>query len=697
MQQQAAAYLAQGRYTEAIALYEQCINANPTLMSNYWHLGLAWLLQGEESEAQAIWLSALTQGNPAEIDVRMGELLEVLEAEAIRCLDNYKLQSATQIYWQILELDSDRAQAYYNLGNAIAQQGNLDEAIACWHRATEIQPDFAQAYQNQGCVFQKLEQFEDAISCYLKVLEIHPEWIETLYNLGLCLFQQGRLDDAIACFKKTTQIQPEYSQAYSDWGYALLEKGQLDEAINCFKKATQIKPEFAQAYCKWKDTLVQLDKSNEAINANASLLKALQTQQESTDLDWFLRNLWTRANQRQPGKLDEQTASFQQVLLVDTPKEFYESTWDWAVTFNLEISNYINIYPRNILHLIPPKTPDKTIHFSFRFGDKVELPATFVALVPDGRYWLNKSQDSSAVITSENQLLADISPEFPALSPGHPEKHPSKHSIFSLRKLPPPEKIDGTVTVLSGLLNDVYFHWMLDILPRIELLHRSGIDMMGIDKFLISSHLPFQKETLNILGITEANILETSRYHHIQATNLIVPSFPGSIAWMPKWACDFLRNTFLNKTFLESSDKIERLYISRSQAANRRIINEDEVISLLNKFGFQSVTLESMSVREQATLLANAKVVVAPHGGGLTNSVFCNPGTKIIEIFSPNYVYHCYWLISNIVGLEYYYLLGEVSEGFYLHKLLYPNSRIEDIFINLDKLLSLMKFAGAIA
>ncbi len=861
MQQQAAEYLAQGQYSEAIALYEQCIDTNPTLISNYWYLGLAWLLQGEASEAQAIWLAALTQENPAEIDARIAELLKVLEAEAIRYLDERKLQPATEIYWQILELDSDRAEAHYNLGNAIAQQGNLDEAIACWQRAINLQPDFAQGYESQGCVFQKLGQFEEAITCYLKALEIKPNWIETLYNLGLCFFQQGRLDEAIACFKKTTQIQPEYGQGYSDWGYALLEKGQLDEAIACFKMAIQIQPGFAQAYCQWRNSLAKLGHLNETANSNADLLKSLQIQQESPDLylsfgrllvrqshfnqailfyqkslelqpespeTYFLRgkalagkekfeeaiasfqqaiqlnpnsaelyfylgealagketfeeaktffkkaielnsdlpgvyyslgnalsnlgkwdeaitcyqkqlelqpdsvetycNLGAALLQRnkpeealacfrtvmkinpdlatgiydaiaslnQQGKLDEKTLGFQQVLPVEPPKEFYESSWDWAIASNLESSNYIHIYPKNIIELIPPRSLDGRIHFSFRFGNKVELPETFVALIPEGHYWLNKGQAISATITSDNKLLGDISPEFPALSPGHPDKHPSKHSIFSLGKLPPPEKIDGTVAVLSGLLNDVYFHWMLDILPRLELLHRSEIEIAGIDKFLISSRFPFQKEALNILGIADTKILETDKHPHIQATKLVVPSFPGSIAWMPKWACEFLRNTFLDEKATEGAEEIERLYISRSKAENRRIINEEEVISLLSKFGFKSLTLESMSLREQAALLANAKVIVAPHGGGLTNTVFCSPGTKVIEIFSPYYVYPCYWLISNIVGLEYYYLLGEATEGFYLHKLLYPSSRIEDIFVNLDKLLNIMKFAGVI-
>jgi hypothetical protein len=129
----------------------------------------------------------------------------------------------------------------------------------------------------------------------------------------------------------------------------------------------------------------------------------------------------------------------------------------------------------------------------------------------------------------------------------------------SLGKLPPVQSINGTVAVLSGLLNDVYFHWMFDILPRIELLRCSGIDIACIDYFLINSrnYLPFHIETLDALGIPETKRLETYKYPHTKATRLVVPSFPGSIAWMPKWSCDFLKNAFLNKKATEKSEKIE--------------------------------------------------------------------------------------------------------------------------------------------
>ena len=704
LEQQLAAYLDRSDYQEAIALCEQGINTDPTITLNYWYLGLAILLQGEESEAQAIWLSAITQVDPDAMDTVTAELLQVLQTTAIQFLDNREFQRAEIIYWQIIELDSNDRTAYYNLGNALAQQGNFDAAIDCWQNAIALKPDYIEAYEEWGKVCQKLEDFETAIACYSKVLELNPDNYQTAYNLGLCFCFVGRGEEAIACFQTAIQLKPDVTQPYGDLGYLLLQKGQLDDAIQLFNQAIPVN--FLESYLK----------SYELFNDNACFLKALHLQPDSFDTFFYLAKIidknnilpqiasiiYKKAQQLKPdanivsqqSQLDNSTAASQQIPSVKPPKDFYESTLDWANTYNL-IKKYINIYPNNTLYLTPPKTPEITIHFSFRFGSKVELPASFVALVPEGRFWLNKKQDKSAVIAADNKILGDISPDFPVLSPGHPDKHPSKHSIFSVGNLPPIQKIDGTVAVLAGLLNDTYFHWMFDILPRIELLDKSGIDITGIDKFLVSSRLSFQKETLKALGIPPTKILETDEYPHIQATTLVVPSFPGSVAWMPKWACDFLRSAFLDKKQIKT-EKIERIYISRNQAPNRRIINEDEIVSCLNKYGFTSVILESMSVAEQAALLAHAKVVVAPHGGGLTNTVFCNPGTKVIEIFSPNYVYPCYWLISNQIGLEYYYIQGENPEGFYLHKLLYPDARLEDIFVNLDQLLNMLKFAQVI-
>jgi capsular polysaccharide biosynthesis protein/tetratricopeptide (TPR) repeat protein len=677
----------------AIARYQQAIATDPADISNYWSLGLAWLIAGDEAEAQSVWSMTLAEATLDQIESWVTDLLQVLQQAATQQLQDGKFWVAEPICRQILELDADRADIYDLLGRSLAQQGQFDQAIACWQQATDLDPLLIEADQQQGEVCQKLEEFDQAIACYTRVIKLQPDRSDTYYRLGLCLLQQGQTDQAIAHFMIATQLNPGFSQAYGEWGFALLQSnfkvGQSNslEAIDCLKQMSQLQSGFVQSYLGWQLSLTKQGRSNPVIDANAELLRTFSFLSETAEVD--LQKLY---RQSKPSQLDPS-----QLEPADTDQGFYESTWDWAKSNGLAATNYIELDHKNPIALIPPQTIDPTIHFSFRFGQAIELPETFVATIPNGRFWLNPDQTSSALFTSDHKFLADLSPEFPILSPGHPDKHPAYHSIrnfVNAEKLPPANYIDGTVAVLSGLMNHLYFHWMLDVLPRIELLRRSQIDWAEIDYFYIDDRLPFQQETLQILGIPTAKILRSDRSPHIQARKLIAPSYPGSVSWMSKWTCEFLRNHFLGQT--TTVTKGNRLYISRRSAANRRIINEDAVIERLTQVGFQVVTFEQCSVIDQATLMSTAQVVIAPHGGGLTNLVFCPPGTKVIELFSPNYVYPCYWFVSNLADLKYYYLLGELPFGFHIHQQLYPDPRLEDVYIDLDKLAAVMKLADVI-
>ncbi|MGL5880384.1 MAG: glycosyltransferase family 61 protein, partial [Xenococcaceae cyanobacterium] len=95
-----------------------------------------------------------------------------------------------------------------------------------------------------------------------------------------------------------------------------------------------------------------------------------------------------------------------------------------------------------------------------------------------------------------------------------------------------------------------------------------------------------------------------------------------------------------------------------------------------------------------AAVFANAKAIVAPHGAGLTNLVFCNENTKIIELFSPNYVRTDYWMISWELKLKHYYVVGKNFDCYPLRQLMYQNSLTEDISIDIDSLDEALKAAG---
>jgi predicted O-linked N-acetylglucosamine transferase (SPINDLY family) len=81
---QAYQWLLRGNYAQAIDYYEQKIAANHQVRVDYWHLGLLLLLQEQETEAQSVWLFALTEVDQGESDQAINELLQVLHAEAER-------------------------------------------------------------------------------------------------------------------------------------------------------------------------------------------------------------------------------------------------------------------------------------------------------------------------------------------------------------------------------------------------------------------------------------------------------------------------------------------------------------------------------------------------------------------------------------------------------------------------------------
>ncbi len=319
------------------------------------------------------------------------------------------------------------------------------------------------------------------------------------------------------------------------------------------------------------------------------------------------------------------------------------------------ISSFKIIHPEEeILNNEQPKTLEGCdIPQCFEDEASHTSPEVFVLRIKDGRAW-----SDCAVMSPDNKVLADVSRIF--------SQSVENHSIFKKRILRPPTYIDGNVATLAVFGGDHnYFHWMFDALPRIGLLAEDGIKISDIDYFYVNScHLPFQKETLEVLGIPSSKLIECMKITHIKAQQLIVPSLPikhtGNTGHIPGWVCNFYEKNFSKLKVKRSYSK--RIYINRLDASHRKILNEENVIYVLEKMGFQSLSLSELAFSEQVSIFAFADFIIAPHGAGLSNLIFCSPQTKLIEIFHPSYVNPCYWSLCNRLSLKYFFLLGKLSE-----------------------------------
>ncbi len=263
-------------------------------------------------------------------------------------------------------------------------------------------------------------------------------------------------------------------------------------------------------------------------------------------------------------------------------------------------------------------------------------------------------------------------------------------------------QLTGKSCVLGNRNPNNYYHWMNDILPRIHVLQRSGIDINEIDHFIVNAlQTDFQHETLDRLGINMSRLVIADHDHYFHCSELLVPTYgsntlgKGQASWNPA----FLKAAFLKPAQERTDTSIEpnrRLYISRKHAKGRSINNESELVTYLSTFDFHSVSLENLSVSEQAELFNSANIVIGAHGAGMSNIAFCESNTTVIELYK-DHIAPCFWLISEMTGLRHaVHFCGEnESTRFVAGDESYHDSadkrRLSDFRVDLNTLDSLFK------
>lgn len=195
---------------------------------------------------------------------------------------------------------------------------------------------------------------------------------------------------------------------------------------------------------------------------------------------------------------------------------------------------------------------------------------------------------------------------------------------------------EGRLAVISSPGSENWYHWLLQILPRLIILVESSIDYDRI--YINNLQYSWQLKSLNIilkfLNISPEKILVINGDCIIQASTLIVPSvpfIPQKNKTMPRWFKEKIRSIFLDVE-TTTGETYEKIYISRTHASVRRVTNELELIKELEKIGFKIIYLEHLSPYEQAYIFNKAKIIVGPHGSGLANLIFADAGCTLIEI-----------------------------------------------------------------
>ena len=94
-----------------------------------------------------------------------------------------KFDAAIGNYQKVIKINPDDAEAYYNMGVALAGMGDLSGAVEAYKQALNIMPNYAQASNNLGVALKDSGNPEAAIEAYKHVLMVHPDHVGAQSNL----------------------------------------------------------------------------------------------------------------------------------------------------------------------------------------------------------------------------------------------------------------------------------------------------------------------------------------------------------------------------------------------------------------------------------------------------------------------------------------------------------------------------------
>ena len=408
----------------------------------------------------------------------------------------------------------------------------------------------------------------------------------------------------------------------------------------------------------------------------------------SKSVDEILQNSSPNFNFKKIAKLGLETKFItsqeaeQLINLGDLPKVYFssqEANTKEYLSKNNSFKEEILLH-ENRIDISAPNTLDASISFHEKFlSSKKKSPEIKLIQGLKSSHYLGNfkqfSWDDSGILKHDSNRLRD-------------------QTINRLKEIldyKEPVTLGNTFhAVVEG--SSIYTHWMLDTLPRFLMLAEKGIDINSFDHIVVAAaNKHFQQIIIKKLEIDPSKIIQRSKigncfkcdsFSYITQPRLNFAAHKSSY----KNVIDFVKKDSLN---LKSS--YEKIYISREKASRRRVLNEKHLTEFLYSCGYETVYFEELELENAVSLVSNASCIIAPHGAGLSNLIYAQPKTKVVEIFSGHISVE-YWYISQQMGLNYNLFQADFPNNLYenppinLKDLNHKDRNHMDIKVNISRL-----------
>jgi tetratricopeptide (TPR) repeat protein len=275
-------------------------------------LGYVRLKQGKYDEALTTLQQAALSG--ASLDAKTRAIIQ--NNIGMAYWNNKQFLLALPAYERALKLDTNYADARYNLAFALLSQGRAKDAVPHFDVLIKNNPRDPLLHDGLGQAYESLGQWGNAFAAYRKAIALDPKDSSYPLNLGLAILRSdpdgsvaGRRDSAVGYLREAVRLNPEAALAYLHLGLTFIEKKRWPEAQNVLRQYVALRP----------DDFVGQFNLGLAYDYNAKFDDALRVYEAAAKLqpnDAPTHNNVGRIYLKRK-KLDEAIAQFREALKID--------------------------------------------------------------------------------------------------------------------------------------------------------------------------------------------------------------------------------------------------------------------------------------------------------------------------------------------------------------------------------------------
>jgi len=337
----------EGDYKSAMELIKPYIEDNPELPQAQFVAGKIFYQLGYINEAKvAVDKSInLDRANQEYRDFR-NEMASFATqyTEASRAQKDGKYSEAKDKYAELLEINGNFAQGYFNYaqvlfqlddaklgsdalkkamelrpedenyvkaysmygqkflvdGNSLLQRRDYTRATAKFKQALILDPQDYKAYFLMARAYQSEKNYPAALEAIDNCLSIQDDYIRAYVVKGSVYIRMNKMNDAIAAFTKITELDRKYYSAWDKIGYINYRIKEYDAAIPAYNEAIKIDPSKSNPY---ENLGVIFSEKQDWDNAIQNLTKASELNTKESTVWYRLASAYNAKGEAQNAKV----------------------------------------------------------------------------------------------------------------------------------------------------------------------------------------------------------------------------------------------------------------------------------------------------------------------------------------------------------------------------------------------------------